>query len=297
MQDRQQHQQEVLTFLQTHFSSRHWEFSLPKMGTGHETYFACGNGHNYFIKLGVQIARYEAMSSLSLTPQVLASGYLEDGTSLVVQPCIAGRIPTRKDYRLYLEPIAGTINKMHQSLELQSVLPAASSELYKDVGLEAVNRLQQRWEHYKAQVPGVAELVDESLALLARQVHSFRGAGLVASHNDICNANWLISSGGQIYLVDLELMSLDDPACDIGATLWWYYPPELRHRFLEIVGHADDEQFQLRMQVRMALHCLAIMLPRAQSYDEFDPASFAGDLTDFKAIVSGKENPQGYADT
>jgi hypothetical protein len=37
MQDRQQHQQEVRAFLQKHFSSRSWEFSLP-IGTGHETY-------------------------------------------------------------------------------------------------------------------------------------------------------------------------------------------------------------------------------------------------------------------
>jgi hypothetical protein len=29
----------------------------------------------------------------------------------------------------------------------------------------------------------------------------------------------------------------------------------------------------------------------------YNPDSFAGDLTDFKAIFSGKENPQGYADT
>ena len=46
---------------------------------------------------------------------------------------------------------------------------------------------------------------------------------------------------GELYLIDLESMSLDDPALDIGATLWWYYPPELRQRFLEIAGQASDE--------------------------------------------------------
>jgi thiamine kinase-like enzyme len=76
------------------------------------------------------------------------------------------------------------------------------------------------------------------------------------SHNDICNANWLLTPQGRLYLIDLELMSLDDPAVDIGATLWWYYPPELRRRFLEVVGYADDESFRIRMRVRMAMHCL-----------------------------------------
>jgi thiamine kinase-like enzyme len=119
---------------------------------------------------------------------------------------------------------------------------------------------------------------------------------VVASHNDICNANWLISADGQLYLIDLEAMTLDDPALDIGATLWWYYPPPLRQRFLEIAGYANDEAFQLRMSVRMAMHCLHIILPREQSFDRFAPDNFEAALADFKALVAGRENPQGYED-
>ena len=89
-------------------------------------------------------------------------------------------------------------------------------------------------------------------------------------------------------------MSLDDPALDIGATLWWYYPPALRQRFLEIVGYANDEPFQFRMRLRMALHCLSITLPRERSFDEFDSTSYAQSLTDFRAILVGEENPPGY---
>ncbi len=97
MQSRRFHQEEVKSFLQKHFLSRHWEFSLPK-GSGHETYFAHGTEHTYFVKLGVQTIRYQVLASLGLTPRVLAAGNLEDGTSVVVQPCIAGRKPSRKDY-------------------------------------------------------------------------------------------------------------------------------------------------------------------------------------------------------
>ena len=125
---------------------------------------------------------------------------------------------------------------------------------------------------------------------------SFQGTGLVASHNDICNANWLISTDEQLYLVDLEFMSLDDPALDIGATLWWYYPPKLREDFLIKTGYINDTTFESRMRVRMMMHCLSITLPREQSFDEFDPASFAESLTDFRAILAGKENPKGYED-
>ncbi|OGO66815.1 MAG: hypothetical protein A2Z49_02280 [Chloroflexi bacterium RBG_19FT_COMBO_56_12] len=174
------------------------------------------------------------------------------------------------------------------------MLPSAASDLYRDIGLASLARIRQKWLYYRAQVPELANFVDASLAELEQQVGQFTGEGLVASHNDICNANWLLTPEGQLYLIDLESMALGDPALDIGATLWWYYPPELRQRFLEIVGYANDEAFQFRMRVRMAMHCLDIALPREQSFDEFTPESFARWLTDFRAALNGKENPEGY---
>ncbi len=294
-QDRRQHQQDVLAFLQKHYGSTHWGFTFPH-GHGNETYRVYSNQHAYFVKLGVHIPRYQAMASLGLTPQVLASGYLADGTSIIVQPCIVGRNPSRKDYRANLEQIATMIHRTHHSAEVQRVLPETSSDFYCVVGLEVLTHIRRRWEYYRAQVPEVAEFVDAGLDDMAQQVQSFQGAGLVASHNDICNANWLVSSDGRFYLIDLDSMALDDPAIDISATLWWYYPPELRRRFLEIVGYADDAAFQFRMRVRMAMHCLHIILPREQSFDRFDAASFAESLTDFRAALAGEENPRGYTD-
>jgi len=295
MQNRQQHQREVQAFLQKHFSNQSWEFALPE-GSGNETYLARSHEHTCFVKLGVQATKYQAMASIGLTPQVLAVGSLEDDTSIIVQAYIAGRKPSRRDYHIHLEQFASAINKAHHSPEVKQVLPKVSSDLYSVIGLESLARIQRRWERYKAQVPEVADFIDESLVVLRQQVMDFQGTGLVASHNDICNANWLISPDGQLYLIDLESMSLDDPAFDIGSTLWWYYPPELRQRFLAIVGHANEKAFENRMQVRMAMHCINIMLPREQSFDEFDPASFDEWLTDFRAILIGGENPQGYED-
>ena len=76
--------------------------------------------------------------------------------------------------------------------------------------------------------------------------------------------------------------------------MWWYYPPELRRQFLEIAGNSYDDEFRNRMQVRMALHCLIIILPIEESFDAFNPERFGEALVDFKAFLDGKENPQGY---
>jgi len=295
MQNRQQHQQEVQAFLQQHFSKQTWVLTLPN-GSGNETYFAHSDEHTCFVKLGVQTTKYEAVASIGLTPQVLAAGSLTDGTSIIIQPYINGKNPSRRDYHTHLEQFATAISKVHHSAKVEQVLPKTAFSLYSATGVEALAHLQQKWEYYKSRVPGVAGFVDESLDYLKQQVMGFQGTGLVASHNDICNANWLISPDGALYLIDLESMALDDPAVDIGATLWWYYPPELRGKFLRMAGYISDTAFERRMQVRMAMHCLNIILPREQSFDEFDSDSFAESLTDFKAILAGRENPEGYDD-
>ena len=94
----------------------------------------------------------------------------------------------------------------------------------------------------------------------------------------------------------MDSMSFDDPALDIGATLWWYYSPDLREEFLNIVGYSNNDAFKKRMHIRMAMHCLNIILPRENSFDSFHADEFADNLAEFKAIMNGEENPQGYYD-
>lgn len=296
MNNRYQHHQEVLAFLQRHLTHQRWELILPPSGRGHETYIAHSDRDSYFIKLGAHVARYEVMASLGLTPPVVASGCLEDNTSILVQPYVEGRRPSWPDFRHYLPNIAAVVNATHHSQALRAVLPARTSETYKDVGLAAAGRVRRRWELYRNQVPKVVSEIDETLDDLEREMQGFVGAGLVSSHNDICNGNWLITADDKVYLVDLEAMSLDDPAHDMGSLLWWYYPPETRLALLEIAGYRYDAAFRNRMRVRMALHCLDILLPRAGSFDKFDAASFVEELTDFRAVAAGRENPQGYGE-
>jgi len=246
------------------------------------------------VKVAVPVERYLTLSEIGLTPPIITYGNLESGLSIIVQPYIEGRTPSRSDYHNQLSEVADLIRTLHHQPTLQGCLPAASSNFYKETGIEAINRLRSKWELYKAQVQIVADFVDSSLEQLDKQVSSFSGEGLVVSHNDICNANWLFAPDGKIYIVDFESMSIDDAAADMGVLLWWYYPPELRQQFLKIAGYPYNDEFQFRMRVRMAMHCLSIILPREGSFDEFKPENFRESLRDFRAVLEGKENPEGY---
>lgn len=290
---RNYHQTAVETFMRDHFSHKHWEFSYPA-GHGHETYLVYHQDEIFFVKLGSQIERYLTIASKGITPPILAEGHLEDGTSIMVQKFIRGKNPTRKDFHSHLADFALTIKKVHQCAEIRKGLPKVMSEHFNSIGIQVLDDIQIRWEKYKPLVLDSAVMVDNTISQLRENVMKFQGYGLVTSHNDINNSNWIISEDGQLFLIDLDSMSLDDPALDVGAILWWYYPPELRQEFLEIIGYAHDEEFSSRMQIRMAMHCLNIILPRENSFDSFDPDLFSENLTDFKAIMAGLENPQGY---
>jgi thiamine kinase-like enzyme len=291
--DRQEHQREVNDFLRKHLSLYDWKFSLPQ-GSGKESYFAHGFKRTYFVKVGVHIERYRAMADIGLTPPVILHGHLESGPSIIVQLAIQGRRPSRADYRQRLVDVAELVREIHGHRRIKDVLQPASSDLYSDAGMRALHRLREKWEPYKAQVPQVADFVDDSLMHLVEQVSLLSGNGLVAAHGDICNANWLFAADGKIYMLDFDSMSMDDPALDLGALLWWYYPPQLRQPFLEAAGYRYEEEFKHRMQIRMAMHCLDITLPRQESYDQLDAEHYEQTLRDFRAILQGKENPQGY---
>ena len=290
---RQEHQREVDDFLRKHLSLYDWKYSLPP-GTGKESYFAHGFKRTYFVKVGVEIERYRAMADIGLTPPVVLDEHLESGKSIIVQLAIDGRRPSGAEYREHLIEVAELVREMHTNSRIKKILQPASSDLYCDAGTRALLHLRETWERYRAQLPQVADFVDHSLRYLAEQVDLFSGNGLVATHGDICNANWLFTADGRIYLLDFDSMVMDDPAVDLGALLWWYYSPELRLQFLNVAGYRYDEEFKHRMQIRMAMHCLKITLPREASFDQLDAEHYEQAMGDLKAILQGKENPEGY---
>lgn len=293
---RDQNKFEVVSFLQKNVSAFAWNIQLPPYGTGQETYIAQNAQQSCFIKLGTQIMRYQIMADLGFSPPVITTGFLEDGTAILVQKYIAGRVPSRRDFHTYLHKFARILRDTHTNDRLKQILPQKATSSHREAGLEIIKQVEERWKKFKPQVPSSSNYVDEKIAYLKEEVSKFTSGGFVASHNDICNANWLISNEEKIYLLDYEGMSLDDPALDTGAILWWYYPPEMREEFLEITGHGEDENFRKRMRIRMAIHNLHIIIPRENSFDRFSADTFDQALTDFRAVIDGKENPQGYND-
>ncbi len=283
----------ITQFLDNNLSASNWEL-VPTQGTGQESYFATREAHSFFIKLGANIERYELMAADGLTPAVFASGALPNGQTILVQEKINGRTPNRQDFQTHLPAFAHVLRQTHQHAELRDELQPALSESYQDMAQLAFEELLKKWAAYRNRVPDLAQPIDQKLNQIRQAITELSGGGTIVSHNDICNANWLITPEDKVYLIDLDSMSMDDPAVDLGALLWWYYPPDMRERFCDLAGYELDDQLQTGMRVRMAMHCLNILLPRPNSFDSFDPAGFASQIGDFFAAADGEQNRQGY---
>jgi thiamine kinase-like enzyme len=293
---RKQHKEEVLAFLRKHISHQDWEIMLPPYGTGHETYFVTDGGQSCFVKLGTETGRYQIMADLGLAPRVIICGDLADGTSILVQQRVDGTMPSRSDFHRFLRQFAESLRAIHQCQALMTLLPQQVSPCFKDAGLQTLAEIEARWKTHEQQVPAYAAEINESIAFLRSRVEKFTGSGLVASHNDVCNGNWLVTPDERLYMLDFDSMSLDDPALDLGAILWWYYPPEMRGEFLKYAGCPDDAPFRHRMRIRMAIHNLNIILPRHKSFDRLTIERFEDVLEDFRAVMNDEENPKGYDD-
>jgi aminoglycoside phosphotransferase (APT) family kinase protein len=293
----EEHRDEVRAFLRRNVAEGDWTLAPTPRGTGHETFVARTGGRACFIKLGAETERTAVVAALGLTPPVISAGRLDDGTPIVVQPFVEARRPGPRDFQAHPAAVAGVVRALHHGEAVRRVLPPAASQEYREAGLLELSVLRGRWDTWKDRTPGAAGFVDESLERLGSEIERSAGSGLVASHNDINNGNWLVTPGGRWYLLDLESMSLEDPARDLGALLWWYYPPEMRAGFLAAAGYdAHDADMEARMRVRMAMHCLHIALPRPGSFDVLDPAWFARCLEDFRAVIERRQNPLGYGE-
>jgi len=294
---REAHREEVITSLAALLGPQSWELSCPH-GSGHETYFATALGQDlkYFVKVGASVEHAIAMADEGLSPPVLAISFLGDGASILVQQFIEGRTPTWSDYRSNHTEIATALGKMHRSTKVRSVLPKQSGRTYAELGAVALGRLRDKWGRFAPAVPDVDEELERSLAQLEGEIEGLTGSKLVVSHNDFCNSNLLITSGGKVYILDLEMMGRDDPASDLGAVLWWYYERALWPGFLGEAGYDDTPELRERMRLRMAVHTLSILLPRAGGFDTLDADRLRQGLTDFRAVLQDRSNPRGYED-
>lgn len=69
----------------------------------------------------------------------------------------------------------------------------------------------------------------------------------VVCHADVNHNNWVLSSKGDLYLIDWDGALVADPALDIGILLYLYIPQTNWVEWLDHYGIMLDDQLSKRM--------------------------------------------------
>jgi aminoglycoside phosphotransferase (APT) family kinase protein len=223
-----------------------WRLRSMTLGRGdRDKVIAERDGQRYFVKLmwppGAAATR--AAAEVGLAPPVIATGRLVDSRAVVVQQFVTGSSGAEPRVREWMLSHASDLADLFASLarraDLSASLPTRQSESPRERAEVRLRDMQVVAN--EVQSSGWAEL-DRAEKML-RRMRVLSDAlpdvphPLVPVHGDPQWANWLLTTAGQLYLVDWDHARLDDPVTDPARLAWWLYEPgPQRRHFIERCG-------------------------------------------------------------
>lgn len=272
---------EILT---SHFPKRKWLLREASEGLTSKGYIATSDDLGLFIKFDVDARVLHRVAELGIAPTVLAAGS-HNGSTYVVQEFLHGTHPTRAWFSLNLPRLADLIQTYHGDPVLATLLGTGNSLEYRDY-------IDSQFKGFEAQLAGLPESSYKAeltplLAELKHQARSFDPVGLVPTHADPNNNNFLLT-GDKIYLLDWDGASLSDPIRDVGPLLWWYVPAEKWPEFFAAFSIEKSEQNERKVYWWAARQsCMVALLFASLGYPQYGLPFIA----DFRAALHEQANP------
>jgi len=242
----------IQAYLQHHVAPTDWQIQPPQRGfSSAKRYIARSSHATVFVKLGSDHRVLQLLSDAELTPRLLAGGAFGD-TRITVQEFVEGYHPTREWYAGNMAAWAQIMHTVHQLPGLRHYLPASRDETYQSLLARYVEQVRAIYTPNNLQTHE-REVVEALLVHYESRIPFVQGAGLVPIHGDP-NADNLLITPRQVYLVDWDTMHLSEPMRDVALVLWWMYPaslwPELLARFrIDLADPAQQERFYLHISV------------------------------------------------
>jgi aminoglycoside phosphotransferase (APT) family kinase protein len=276
--------QQVIEILTSHFPGRDWALRTSTEGMSSKSYIATGGDLQLFIKINADTTALRHVAELGIAPRVLAEG-TQDGSRYVVQEFLHGTHPDRPWFSRHLPELANLIQVYHLDQGLAALLGKGQTLAYQEHLDGRLNELGVQLASLEAS-SHKAELTP-LLAELRDQARTFESAGLVPTHADPNNNNFLLV-GDKIYLLDWDGVSLSDPIRDVGPMLWWYVPAETWPEFFAAFHVEWSKQIEHKVYWWAAWQsCWVALLFATAGY----PESAEPFIIDFRAALHGQPNP------
>jgi thiamine kinase-like enzyme len=218
---------------------KEWEIR-PAGGLTGDAYVAEKNGKRLFLKRNTS-PFLAVLSAEGIVPKLVWTKRMENGDVITAQEWLEGRELTHQE--MQQEQVAELLHKIHHSIELLHMLmrlgkkPLTSDELFINIKkkLTEINLM-----HYDEEIGIALKSLDQLLPKTRRQ-------DLVVCHSDLNHNNLILTNDHDLFLVDWDNATIQDPVTDYGMILNWYVPRERWDDWIEKYGPSNSDYLLERM--------------------------------------------------
>jgi len=236
-----------------------WEIT-PAGGLTGDAYVAEKNNKQLFLKRNTS-PFLAVLSAENIVPKLVWTKRMENGDVITAQEWLEGRALTHAE--MQQEEVAGLLHTIHHSTELLHMLmrlgkkPVTSDDLFKAIS---------------GKIMGMDALINNAdvriaLSSLEELLPKTREQKLVVCHCDLNHNNLIKTTEGDIFLVDWDNATIQDPVTDYGMLLNWYIPKEKWTAWLKRYVPANADYLFERMYwylLHDTLHYLSWHLERQE---------------------------------
>ncbi|MEN1968170.1 phosphotransferase family protein [Lentibacillus sp. N15] len=212
----------------------------PAGGLTGDAYIAENQSRRLFLKRNSS-PFLAVLSAEGIVPKLVWTKRMENGDVITAQEWLEGR--ELKPEEMQHPRVAELLRKIHHSSELLHMLMRLGKKpITPDVS----------YHHLKKQITtsGLSQQyseVQDALGYLQLLLPVTREQKQVVCHCDLNHNNLLLTTKGQLYLIDWDNAMIADPVMDFGMVLNWYIPREDWNYWLKQYGVTDHKRLFERM--------------------------------------------------
>lgn len=190
------------------------------------------DGSHVFVKLNTTPI-LAGLAKEQIAPQLLWSKRVSNGSVMTAQEWLSGRVLTRED--MHSKQIINILTRLHRSRPLVNQLEQLG---YKP---ETPYDLLQKWAEDLPNQLRQNTYLQQVYNELRHSTPSFPEEQATIVHGDIHHSNWVITTGGMIYLVDWDTVRLTDRMFDVAHILSHYVPKFAWREWLTYYGYKYNQ--------------------------------------------------------
>lgn len=251
-----------------HILGNDWTIT-PAGGSTGEAYYAQNDRKRLFLKRNSS-PFLAVLSAEGIVPKLVWTKRMENGDVITAQQWLEGRELSPEE--MHHPRVAKLLSKIHHSSELLNMLmrigksPLDPATILSDLKSQVVGELKRRME------------VRQALNYLVEMLPVIQAQKQVVCHCDMNHNNWLLSSKGELYLIDWDNARVADPALDIGMILHWYISEEEWDEWLYNYGISKESQLLDRMYWYLIVQIVSRLLKYESRRQYKKAAQGLGDL-------------------